>query len=230
MKTMMMGPPLLCVLVLFGMGVQGSSVCPSPCSCQKGQVDCSQRSLTTSSLPPRFPSNTTHLRLHDNLLTSLPNGILDSLPSLRSVSLHGNPWACDCGVLYLRAWLLRQPHGDHGPLNGDGPDHASLVATAGHLHVNCSFPPDLRGRLVVYLTEEEVLDTCHYWYCDLALASQVCLCVFVLLQATLLAAVVVFLRRFERLTREARLTADESLTGGEGCLGSERKPLKDSRF
>ena len=83
---------------------------------------------------------------------------------------------------------------------------------------------------MVYLTEEEVLDTCHYWYCDLALASQVCLCVFVLLQAALLAAVVVFLRRFERLSREARRTADESLTGGEGCLGNEREPLKDSRF
>lgn len=81
---------------------------------------------------------------------------------------------------------------------------------------------------MVYLTEEEVLETCHYWYCDLALASQVCLFVFVLVQAGLLVAVIVFLRRFERLSKEARRTREETFTVGEGPRENEYAPLKDS--
>nr|BAM36379.1 glycoprotein Ib beta polypeptide [Oplegnathus fasciatus] len=205
----MKGFPLLCLLLLFG--GQRSSACPHLCSCHGSQVNCSSRSLHSSSLPVRFPAGITELRLHNNRLNHLPNGLLDDLTSLRSVSLHGNPWVCDCGILYLRAWLLRQP-----------------AALASHLGVNCSSPPGLRGRLVVYLTEEEVLESCHYWYCNLALASQVCLFVFVAVQAALLLALLVFLRRFERLSKEARRTKEESFTAGEGLRENEYAPLKDS--
>ncbi|KAM6965250.1 platelet glycoprotein Ib beta chain [Aplochiton taeniatus] len=207
----MNGLPLLCLLLLFMVRAEGSSGCPEPCSCHGSQVDCSAQGFTSSSLPSHFPADTTELRLHGNLLTTLPNGLLDSLPLLRHVSLYGNPWACDCGVLYLRAWLLRQPA-----------SHSS------HHKVNCSSPLSLRGRLVVYLAEEEVLESCHYWYCDLALASQVCLFVFVAVQAGLLVAVIVFLRKFERISKEARRTAEEIIPGGEGIPGSEYEPLKDS--
>lgn len=205
----MTGLLLLCLLLLFG--GQRSLACPHLCSCHSSQVNCSSRSFTSSSLPTRFPAGTTDLRLHNNLLSSLPNGLLDDVPSLRSVSLYGNPWVCDCGILYLRAWLLRQP--------------ATLKS---HLGVNCSSPPSLRGRLVVYLTEQEVLESCHYWYCDLALASQVCLCVFVIMQAALLVALLVFLRKFERLSKEARRTTEESFTAGEGLRENEYAHLKDS--
>ncbi|XP_029999206.1 platelet glycoprotein Ib beta chain [Sphaeramia orbicularis] len=181
---------LLLLFFLLSFGGQRSSACPHLCSCHGGQVDCSGRSLTSSSLPSTFPTGTTELRLHDNLLTSIPNGLLDGLTS---VSLHGNPWLCDCGVLYLRAWLLRQPPGPWS-----------------QRAVNCSSPPALRGRLVAYLTEEELLQTCHYWYCDLALASQVALLVFVGVQGALLVALIVFLRRFELLSKEARRTTEES--------------------
>ncbi|KAM9360841.1 platelet glycoprotein Ib beta chain [Symphorus nematophorus] len=204
----MKGLLLLCLLLLF-VG-QKSLACPNRCTCHGGQVDCSSRSLTSSLLPTSFPAGTTELHLHNNHLTSLPNGLLDQLTSLRSVSLHDNPWVCDCGILYLRAWLLRQP---------------SLIT---HLGVNCSSPPGLRGRLVVYLTEQEVLDSCHYWYCDLALASQVCLFVFVVIQMALLVALVVFLRKFERLSKEARRTTEESFTAGDGLRENEYVPLKDS--
>ncbi|KAM3867947.1 platelet glycoprotein Ib beta chain [Diretmus argenteus] len=207
----MKGLLLLCQLLLFGVRGQSSSVCPQLCSCHGGQVDCSGRSLTSSLLPTHFPPGTTELRLHNNLLTTLPNGLLDDLTSLSSVSLHGNPWTCNCGVLYLRAWLVRQP-----------------TSQISHLNVNCSSPPSMRGRLVVYLTEEEVLESCHYWYCDLALVSQVCLFVFVVVQAALLVAVIVFLRRFERMSREARRTTKESFTAGEGLMGTEYEPLRDS--
>ncbi|XP_044051003.1 platelet glycoprotein Ib beta chain [Siniperca chuatsi] len=207
----MKGLLLPCLLLLFG--GQRSSACPHLCSCHGSQVNCSSRFLTSSSLPTSFPAETTELRLHNNLLSSLPNGLLDDLKSLRSVSLHGNPWICDCGVLYLRAWLLRQP--------------ATLTS---HLGVNCSFPPGLRGRLVVYLTEEEVLESCHYWYCDLALASQVCLFVFVVVQACVLVALLVFLRRFEKLSKVAKRTTEESFTAMEGLRENEYVPLKDCSF
>uniref|UniRef100_A0A672MR51 Glycoprotein Ib platelet subunit beta n=1 Tax=Sinocyclocheilus grahami TaxID=75366 RepID=A0A672MR51_SINGR len=82
--------------------------CPEVCSCAAGVVDCSKRGLTTASLPSSFPPHTTALQLNDNHLTALPHGLLDSLPALRRAALHGNPWSCDCGILYLRGWLLKQ--------------------------------------------------------------------------------------------------------------------------
>lgn len=81
---------------------------------------------------------------------------------------------------------------------------------------------------MVYLTEEEVLESCHYWYCDLALVSLVCLFVFVVVQAFLLVALLVFLKRFERLSKEAKRTTEESFTAVEGLRENEYAPLKDS--
>lgn len=185
---------LLFLLLVLGVGGQRSSGCPNHCSCMGSNVNCSSRSLVYSLLPTRFPAGTTALLLHNNLLTTVPNELLDNLASLHSVSLYGNPWNCDCGILYLRAWLLRQP--------------AYLGA---HRDVYCSQPTNLKGRLVAYLTEEEVLDSCHYWYCDLAFIAQVCLFVFVIVQLPLLGALLVFLRRFERLSREVWRTTRESL-------------------
>ncbi|XP_023270218.1 platelet glycoprotein Ib beta chain isoform X1 [Seriola lalandi dorsalis] len=207
----MKGLLLLCLLLLFG--GQRSSACPHLCSCDGGHVDCSSKSFTSSSLPTSFPAGTTELRLNNNLLTALPNGLLDDLTSLRSVSFHGNPWVCDCGVLYLRAWLLHH--------------HATVTLNPS---VNCSSPPALRGRQVMYLTEEEILQSCHYWYCDLALASQVCLLVFVLVQVALLVALIVFLKKFERLSKEARRTTEESFTAGESLREEEYVPLKDNNM
>ncbi|KAJ3604754.1 hypothetical protein NHX12_029493 [Muraenolepis orangiensis] len=187
---------LFCLLFLFGVRGQGSSACPPHCSCHQGHVNCSHKSLTSAMLPAHFPPGTTQLNLHSNLLTTLPNGLLDNLTHLHSVSLHGNLWSCDCGLLYLRAWLIRQPKG--------------LLS---HRNISCSSPPGMRGRLLLYLTEEEVLESCHYWYCDLALASQICLCVFALVQGLLLVAVIVFLKRFEKLSREAkRATSDDAMS------------------
>lgn len=79
----------------------------------------------------------------------------------------------------------------------------------------------------MYLTEEEILSSCYYWYCDLALVSEVCLFVFVLVQAGLLVALIVFLKRFERMTKEARRATEESFTAGERLMESELTPLKD---
>lgn len=81
---------------------------------------------------------------------------------------------------------------------------------------------------MVYLTEEEVLDSCYYWYCDLALTSQVCLFVFVVVQVALLVALLVFLKRFEKLSKEAKRTTEESFTAGEGPRENEYERFKDS--
>ncbi|XP_041643344.1 platelet glycoprotein Ib beta chain [Cheilinus undulatus] len=199
------------LLSLLLVSLSSASACPRLCTCQGSQVNCSSRSLTSSSLPARYPVATTELHLHNNLLTHLPNGLLDDLPSLRSISLHGNSWVCDCGILYLRSWLLHQP-----------------PSLRSHLGVTCSSPLSLRGRMVVYLMEEEVLDSCHYWYCDLALTSQACLFVFVLVQTALLVALIMFLRRFERLSKEARRTREESFTAGESQRENDYAPLNDS--
>lgn len=81
---------------------------------------------------------------------------------------------------------------------------------------------------MVYLTEEEVLESCHYWYCNLALASLGSLLVFVAVQAALLVALIVFLKRFERLTKEAKRTTEESFTAGDGLRENDYELLKDS--
>ncbi|KAF7200626.1 platelet glycoprotein Ib beta chain [Nothobranchius furzeri] len=200
---------LLCLILLFG--GQRSSACPDLCSCKDGQVDCSGRSLTSTSIPTSFPSGTISLLLHDNLLTTIPNQLLDDLTSLRSISLHGNPWVCDCGILYLRSWISRRP--------------SSLVS---HPRVSCSSPPSLRGRMVEHLTEGEVLESCQYWYCDLALASVVALFVFVVVQAALLVALIIFLRRFETLSKEAKRTTEEGFTAGDAHRENDYEHLKDS--
>lgn len=78
---------------------------------------------------------------------------------------------------------------------------------------------------MAYLTEEEVLDSCYYWYCDLAFTAQVCLFVFVIAQVALLVALLVFLRKFERLSKEVWRTTRESLIA-EG----ESVTFKDTEF
>ncbi|KAI4884304.1 hypothetical protein NFI96_025724 [Prochilodus magdalenae] len=195
------------VLVLVVLCTLGADVCmarvacPSVCSCRDGVVDCSGKQLTTEELPTSFPTDTTDLRLHNNLLTTLPAGLLDTLQSLRRVTLHGNQWTCDCAVLYLRGWLLKQTNN-------------ALIR-----NVSCTSPPSLEGRLVAYLVEEEVLSSCHYWMCDLAVASQISLFVFIIVQALLLAAVIHFLRRFDRLTCDARRsTHNDGVSEGVALL------------
>ncbi|XP_036383437.1 platelet glycoprotein Ib beta chain [Megalops cyprinoides] len=194
----MRGSPLFLIQLLYLLlPLLVSEGCPLYCSCRNRRVICSGRKLTSGSLPTAFPADTVEIQLHDNRLTSLPNGLLDPLTHLRSVSLHGNPWVCDCGVLYLRSWLLKQ-------------EDRSL-----YRNVTCNSPPGLQGRLVMYLVEEEVLDSCQYWYCNLALASQLALFILIGVQAVLLVFLIYFLRRYEKLSREARHTGEESFAGGE---------------
>lgn len=45
-----------------------------------------------------------HLHLSDNLLEQLPAGALQTAPRLELLSLHGNPWTCDCQLHWLMEW------------------------------------------------------------------------------------------------------------------------------
>lgn len=82
--------------------------CPSPCSCWSLEeawgthVDCGSRGLGTL---PALPSLTRSLHLHNNSLTSIPAGALDSLGHLQELQLGDNPWHCDCHIVYLKLWL-----------------------------------------------------------------------------------------------------------------------------
>lgn len=45
-----------------------------------------------------------HLHLSDNLLEQLPAAALNTAPRLELLSLHGNPWTCDCQLNWLVEW------------------------------------------------------------------------------------------------------------------------------
>ncbi|XP_068127675.1 platelet glycoprotein Ib beta chain [Hyperolius riggenbachi] len=180
-----------CLLLVFTFISHAMAGCPSPCRCSSGIVDCSYNDLTASSLPESFPPSAQVIRLDQNSLTSIPNGLLDRLPELREVHLQHNPWHCDCEILYLRSWL-------------QGQQKRSF-----YRDVTCTSPEQMKGRVIMYLSEDELVTTCQYWYCNLALVSQLCLLIFIVVQGLLLIFVILSLRRFQRIAREARRTAKE---------------------
>ncbi|XP_071069296.1 matrix-remodeling-associated protein 5-like [Dasypus novemcinctus] len=45
-----------------------------------------------------------HLYLAENMIRTLPNGMLQNMPLLENLFLHGNPWACDCEIKWLLEW------------------------------------------------------------------------------------------------------------------------------
>ncbi|XP_075389536.1 platelet glycoprotein Ib beta chain [Tenrec ecaudatus] len=180
------------LLLLLALGSRPASGCPAPCRCAGTLVDCGRSGLTWPLLPAAFPPGTTDLVLTGNNLTALPPGLLDALPSLRTVNLGANPWRCDCRLLPLRAWLAgrreRTPYRD----------------------LRCAAPPALRGRLLLYLTEEELRAACAATaLCRGALVAQLTLLCLGLLHALLL---LLLLARLRRLRTRARAQADPSLS------------------
>ncbi|XP_061416948.1 uncharacterized protein LOC133348250 [Lethenteron reissneri] len=49
--------------------------------------------------------NLASLILSDNAVQRLPERTFDHLTSLSRISLEGNPWVCDCAIVYLYQWL-----------------------------------------------------------------------------------------------------------------------------
>ncbi|XP_015272384.1 PREDICTED: platelet glycoprotein Ib beta chain [Gekko japonicus] len=174
-----------------------SPSCPSPCRCAANIIDCMSADLTEATLPTSFSSSTVKLYLTNNYLTSIPKGLFDNLQDLQVVYLWGNPWECDCGIQYLRTWLQQQ-------------QNRTL-----YRNVMCSSPSHLQGRIISYLSEDEIIATCQSWYCSMALIAQICLFIFILLQAALLLSIICYLRRFRRLAKIAWRTNTELYEGGD---------------
>uniref|UniRef100_A0A8C3J2N2 Glycoprotein Ib platelet subunit beta n=1 Tax=Calidris pygmaea TaxID=425635 RepID=A0A8C3J2N2_9CHAR len=82
--------------------------CPVPCKCATNIIDCTSKGLTVAKLPVAFRPSAEIIHLGYNRLTSIPNGLFDNLRSLQVVYLQGNPWECNCDILYLRSWLQWQ--------------------------------------------------------------------------------------------------------------------------
>ncbi|XP_076806262.1 vasorin-like [Clavelina lepadiformis] len=83
---------LLCQTVLFllvvASGVPAIVTCPSACDCHNKEVWCEGRGLT--SVPVDIPADTRMLFLFDNKITTIPDGSLSRLKSLRLLSLSSN--------------------------------------------------------------------------------------------------------------------------------------------
>ncbi|XP_026572007.1 platelet glycoprotein Ib beta chain [Pseudonaja textilis] len=182
--------------------------CPAPCRCAANVVDCISTELTDDGIPLSFSSSTSKLFLNNNYLTFIPKGLFDNLPNLQAVYLRGNPWECTCNILYLRSWLQWQ-------------ENRTL-----YRDVVCSAPAHLQGRIITYLSEEEIISSCQSWYCGVALVAQICLFVFILVQAILLLLVVFYICRFQQIAMEARRTMAE-LYENTGLWESARKDSID---
>ena len=77
------------------------------------------------------------LTLHDNNMTSLPNGVFEPLKNLNHLDLSNNLWECDCDITWLKVWMDSLP--------------ASFVLDNAD-STSCYNPPDVQGTsLQLYL-------------------------------------------------------------------------------
>ncbi|XP_016375600.1 matrix-remodeling-associated protein 5-like [Sinocyclocheilus rhinocerous] len=66
--------------------------------------------FSTFSILGHFPVSTLkHLYLSDNLLSTLSQKMLAGMPYLENLSLHGNPWTCDCHMRWFKEWTKNSP-------------------------------------------------------------------------------------------------------------------------
>lgn len=78
-----------------------------------------------------------HLSLADNALTSLPAALLPATPLLETLTLHGNPWACDCAHA---AWVGDWTPGVRGQRSGTS-ERAGLVREGNVTFISCRPTP-----------------------------------------------------------------------------------------
>ncbi|KAK7128342.1 hypothetical protein R3I94_016798 [Phoxinus phoxinus] len=132
------------------------------------RVNCSSTGLRAL---PQLHASITDLLLQNNLLTGVSPGHLDMLPDLQRLDLSGNPFHCDCAVLYLRQWLQRNEAVSVSPV--------------------CASPPELAHRPIAELTDADLpscaSDPCSEWLYDAVLCSMLCFLIALLLWCVQLA-------------------------------------------
>ncbi|OXB70021.1 UNVERIFIED_CONTAM: hypothetical protein H355_005289 [Colinus virginianus] len=109
------------------------------------------------------------LDLSDNALEELPSGLLRDLESLETLWLSGNrlrtlpssffpeghlfayvfltenPWHCDCSLVYLRSWILRNEGSVYEPERGVGKTKVEVAPEK----VLCHSPPEHKQKPII---------------------------------------------------------------------------------
>lgn len=119
------------------------------------RMNCTSQGLR---IIPQLHSRITELLLQDNLLTTITPGRLDMLHNLQLANLSGNPFHCDCSILYFRQWLKRNKAISVMPV--------------------CASPSELAQRSIDELTDADlsscVSDECSGWVYNAILCLMLC--------------------------------------------------------
>ncbi|GLD61863.1 matrix-remodeling-associated protein 5-like protein [Lates japonicus] len=105
--------------------------------------------ITVSLLGNFWTSGLKHLHLSDNLLEQLPAAALKTAPRLELLSLHGNPWTCDCQLHWLIEWSSTH----------EGVIKCKKERGSSETCPQCSSPQPLNGTLLLGLTPDKL--TCE---------------------------------------------------------------------
>uniref|UniRef100_UPI0037E78989 matrix-remodeling-associated protein 5 n=1 Tax=Semicossyphus pulcher TaxID=241346 RepID=UPI0037E78989 len=102
--------------------------------------------ITVSLLATFWTSGLKHLHLSDNLMEQLPAAALKTAPRLELLTLHGNPWTCDCQL----QWLLEWSNSHEGVIKCKKDRGSSETCPL------CSSPQPLNGTLLLGLAPDKL--------------------------------------------------------------------------
>ncbi|XP_015244625.1 PREDICTED: matrix-remodeling-associated protein 5-like [Cyprinodon variegatus] len=103
--------------------------------------------ITLSVLGSFWTSGLKHLHLSDNLLEELPSAAIRTAPRLELLTLHGNPWNCDCQLHWLVEWSATH----------EGVVKCKKERGSAETCPQCSFPQLLNGTKLLELSAEKLL-------------------------------------------------------------------------
>ncbi|XP_074530874.1 matrix-remodeling-associated protein 5 [Halichoeres trimaculatus] len=102
--------------------------------------------ITVSLLGTFWTSGLKHLHLSDNLIEQLPAAALKTAPRLELLTLHGNPWTCDCQLQWLVDWSSSH----------EGVIKCKKDRGSSEICPQCSSPQPLNGTLLFGSSTEKL--------------------------------------------------------------------------